>query len=131
MPRALLSVSDKTNLVEIAQGLTALGWDLVTSGGTGKALEAAGLTIVPVERLTHVPEMLGGRVKTLHPAIHAGILARDGDLAELGEHGFAPIDVVICNLYPFQQVTRQADVTLEDAVENIDIGGVTLLRAAA
>lgn len=133
MPRALISVSDKTNLIPFAQGLVALGWDIVASGGTHKILEANGLTIVPIERVTNQPEMLGGRVKTLHPAIHAGILARDSqeDLEELKAAGFAPIDLVVCNLYPFQQATSQANASLEDAIENIDIGGVTLLRAAA
>jgi phosphoribosylaminoimidazolecarboxamide formyltransferase/IMP cyclohydrolase len=133
MPRALISVSDKTALVPFAQGLAALGWDIVASGGTRQALEATGLSIVALERLTNLPEMLGGRVKTLHPAIHAGILARDhaDDLEELKQAGFAPIDLVVCNLYPFGQVIGQANVTLEEAIEHIDIGGVTLLRAAA
>lgn len=133
MPRALLSVSDTSNLVELAQGLSALGWDLVASGGTRKALEAAGLTIVALERVTGLPEMLGGRVKTLHPAIHAGILARDteDDLHELREQGFAPIDLVVCNLYPFEAVINQNETDLATAIEHIDIGGVTLLRAAA
>lgn len=131
MPRALLSVSDKTNLAEFAAGLAALGWDLVASGGSRQALLDAGLDVVAVERVTNSPEMLGGRVKTLHPAIHAGILARDSDLDELREHGFAPIDLVVCNLYPFQAVTAKNAVSLDEAIEHIDIGGVTLLRAAA
>jgi phosphoribosylaminoimidazolecarboxamide formyltransferase / IMP cyclohydrolase len=133
MPRALLSVSDKTNLVEFASALAELGWDLVASGGTEKALTTAGLTVVPIERLTGNPEMLGGRVKTLHPAIHAGILARDStaDLDELRLVGFAPIELVVCNLYPFSEAVRQAGATLEEAIEHIDIGGVTLLRGAA
>ena len=133
MPRALLSVSDKTGITELAAGLVALGWDLVASGGTQAALEASGLQVVPIERVTSSSEMLGGRVKTLHPAIHAGILARDSDqdYEELRNAGYAPIDLVVCNLYPFQQTTQQADTSLEQAIEKIDIGGVTLLRGAA
>jgi phosphoribosylaminoimidazolecarboxamide formyltransferase/IMP cyclohydrolase len=128
-----MSVFDKTHLVDFARQLVNAGWDIVASGGTQKALEAAGISVVPVERVTGSPEMLGGRVKTLHPAIHAGILARDSedDLAQLREAGYAPIDLVVCNLYPFRQVISQTGVSLEDAIENIDIGGVTLLRAAA
>ncbi|MBN1201356.1 MAG: bifunctional phosphoribosylaminoimidazolecarboxamide formyltransferase/IMP cyclohydrolase [Anaerolineae bacterium] len=133
MPRAILSVYDKSGLEEFAQGLVELGWDLVASGGTARVLEAAELQVTPVERLTQFPEMLGGRVKTLHPAIHAAILARDveSDLEMLHEHSFAPIDMVVCNLYPFQATVAQPDVTLAEAIEQIDIGGVTLLRAAA
>ncbi|MGB7341746.1 MAG: bifunctional phosphoribosylaminoimidazolecarboxamide formyltransferase/IMP cyclohydrolase [Phototrophicaceae bacterium] len=133
MPRALLSVSDKTGIVEFGRDLVELGWELVASGGTAKALQGADLQVTPVEQLTGLPEMLGGRVKTLHPAIHAGILARDKgeDLAEIAEHGYAPINMVICNLYPFQETVAQLGVTLQDAIEKIDIGGVTLIRAAA
>jgi len=133
MPRALLSPYDKTGLVEFASVLAELGWDLVASGGTEKVLQAAGLSVVSVSRLTGLPEMLGGRVKTLHPAIHAGILARgtEEDLEGLASYGYAPIDMVICNLYPFRETVAQAGVTLQDAVEQIDIGGVTLLRSAA
>ncbi len=133
MPRALLSVYDKTGLVDFASSLVRFGWDLVASGGTEKALRDASLPVTAVEQLTHVPEMLGGRVKTLHPAIHAGILARDRpeDLEDLRANGFAPINMVVCNLYPFQETVAQAGVTMQDAIEEIDIGGVTLLRAAA
>ncbi|GAB5492559.1 MAG: bifunctional phosphoribosylaminoimidazolecarboxamide formyltransferase/IMP cyclohydrolase [Phototrophicaceae bacterium] len=133
MPRALLSVSDKVGIVELGQNLAALGWELVASGGTAKALQDAGLQVTPVEQVTGLPEMLGGRVKTLHPAIHAGILARDKgeDLSEIAEHGYAPINMVVCNLYPFQATVSQLGVTLQDAIEKIDIGGVTLIRAAA
>lgn len=131
MPRALFSVSDKTGLETLAQGLAQLGWDLVASGGTAQKLTESGIEVVPVERVTNSPEMLGGRVKTLHPAIHAGILARDSDLDELKQTGYAPIDLVVCNLYPFQKVTSQPGVSLDEAIENIDIGGVTLLRGAA
>jgi phosphoribosylaminoimidazolecarboxamide formyltransferase / IMP cyclohydrolase len=133
MPRALLSVSDKEGIVEFGTALTELGWELVASGGTANALQEAGLAVTPVEQLTGLPEMLGGRVKTLHPAIHAGILARDkgSDMSEIAEYGYAPINMVVCNLYPFQEIVSKTGVSLQDAIENIDIGGVTLLRAAA
>ncbi|MFN8529646.1 MAG: bifunctional phosphoribosylaminoimidazolecarboxamide formyltransferase/IMP cyclohydrolase [Anaerolineae bacterium] len=133
MPRALLSVHDKTGLIEFAKSLVDYGWDLVASGGTERALRDAGLAVTSVEHLTGVGQMLGGRVKTLHPAIHAGILARDNeaDFAELRTAGYAPINMVVCNLYPFQSTVSQPNVTLQDAIEQIDIGGVTLLRAAA
>lgn len=133
MPRALFSVYDKTGLVAFASALIDLGWDLVASGGTERALRDAGMPVTAVEQLTKSPEMLGGRVKTLHPAIHAGILARDRaeDLDALKEHGFAPINMVVCNLYPFQETVSKPGVALQDAIEEIDIGGVTLLRAAA
>lgn len=133
MPRALLSVSEKTGLVEFAAGLLGHGYDLVASGGTERALREARLPVTPVEQVTGISEMLGGRVKTLHPAIFAGILARDRaeDLAELRQHGYAPIALVICNLYPFQMTAADPDATPEAVIEQIDIGGVTLLRAAA
>ncbi|MCU0496738.1 MAG: bifunctional phosphoribosylaminoimidazolecarboxamide formyltransferase/IMP cyclohydrolase [Anaerolineae bacterium] len=133
MPRALLSVHDKTDITKFAATLVQLGWDLVASGGTQKALQEAGLPVTPVEQLTGFPEMLGGRVKTLHPAIHAGIMARDRqeDLADLAAQNFAPINMVVCNLYPFRETISQKGVTLQDAIEQIDIGGVTLIRAAA
>lgn len=133
MPRVLVSVYDKTGLVELATELAERGWELVASGGTEKALHDAGLQVTPLQQLTGMPEMLDGRVKTLHPAIHAGILARDrqSDFEELARHGFSPINMVICNLYPFQETVAQPGVTLQDAIEQIDIGGVTLLRAAA
>jgi len=133
MPRALMSVYDKTGLVEFATELVQMGWELVASGGTEKTLVDAGLSVTPVSQLTGMPEMLGGRVKTLHPAIHAGILARDrgDDLDEIGQHGYAPINMVVCNLYPFEETISNPNATLQDAIEQIDIGGVTLLRAAA
>jgi phosphoribosylaminoimidazolecarboxamide formyltransferase / IMP cyclohydrolase len=133
MPRALLSVYDKSGLVEFATVLSNAGYDLVASGGTEQALRAAGFAVTPVEQLTGFADMLGGRVKTLHPAIHAGILARDTeqDLDELTHAGYAPINLVVCNLYPFLQTVSKASVSVQDAVEQIDIGGVTLLRAAA
>ncbi|MCC7354584.1 MAG: bifunctional phosphoribosylaminoimidazolecarboxamide formyltransferase/IMP cyclohydrolase [Anaerolineae bacterium] len=132
-PRALLSTYDRTGLADFARGLVALGYELVASGGTARALGAEGLPVTPVESLTGYPEMLGGRVKTLHPAIHGGILARrtPEHLAELAQHGLAPIDLVAVNLYPFSQTVARPGVTLAEAVEQIDIGGVALLRAAA
>ena len=133
MPRALLSVYDKTDIVKFATTLVELGWDLVASGGTEKALHEANLPVISVSQLTGMPEMLDGRVKTLHPAIHAGILTRNRqeDIDTLSEHGYAPINMVVCNLYPFQETVAQKGITLQDAIEQIDIGGVTLLRAAA
>jgi phosphoribosylaminoimidazolecarboxamide formyltransferase/IMP cyclohydrolase len=133
MPRALLSVFDKTDIVPFATQLAALGYDLVASGGTEQALRSAGLAVTAVETLTGFTNMLSGRVKTLHPAIHAGILSRntEEDLQELANAGFAPIGLIVCNLYPFQEVVARSGTTLQDALEYIDIGGVTLLRAAA
>ena len=131
--RALISVSDKTGLETFASELRLLGWDLIASGGTAKALRTAGLDVAEVSDVTGFPEILGGRVKTLHPAIHGGILARrtPEHLAELDAHGLAPIDLVVCNLYPFQDTVADPETTEAEAVEQIDIGGVTLLRAAA
>jgi phosphoribosylaminoimidazolecarboxamide formyltransferase / IMP cyclohydrolase len=134
MPRALISVFDKTGLDEFAPGLVELGVELVASGGTAAYISELGLQVTPVDELTDVPELLGGRVKTLHPRIHAAILARldrPEDLATLEEHGIEPFDLVCINLYPFAQVAGQKDVREEDAVEMIDIGGPAMLRAAA
>ncbi|XP_054579323.1 bifunctional purine biosynthesis protein ATIC isoform X1 [Eptesicus fuscus] len=130
---ALCSVSDKTGLVEFARNLTSVGLSLIASGGTAKALRDAGLAVRDVSELTGFPEMLGGRVKTLHPAVHAGILARNipEDNADMAKLDFNLIRVVVCNLYPFVKTVASPDVTVEKAVEQIDIGGVTLLRAAA
>ncbi len=133
MKQAILSVSDKTGLAALAQALHELDYALIASGGTARAIAAAGLPVQEVADLTGAPEMLGGRVKTLHPAVHGGILARNiaSDQADLAAQGYHNIDLVVCNLYPFQQTVAQEDVTLAEAVEQIDIGGVTLLRAAA
>jgi phosphoribosylaminoimidazolecarboxamide formyltransferase/IMP cyclohydrolase len=133
MPIALLSVSDKTGLVDFAQALQPLGWEFVASGGTATVLKQVGLKVADVSAVTGSPEMLGGRVKTLHPIIHGGILAQPNaaDQAELAQHNIQMIDMVVCNLYPFQQTIGTAGVTLAEAIEYIDIGGVTLLRAAA
>ena len=130
---ALLSVYDKKGLVPFGRGLAAAGWELVASGGTAQALREAGLAVTDVAEVTGAPEMLGGRVKTLHPAIHGAILARErtADRAELEAQGMAPIDLVVCNLYPFAETVARPDVTAAEAVEQIDIGGVALLRAAA
>ncbi len=133
MPTALLSVWDKTGLGAFAAALQASGWDLVASGGTAKALVNEKLRVVEVSELTGEPEMLGGRVKTLHPAVHAGLLARatPADQAALAERGWAAIDMVVVNLYPFEQAVVRPDATPEEIIEMIDIGGVALLRAAA
>ena len=134
MPRALISVSDKRGIVAFAQGLVELGWDVVSTGGTAAALRSAGITVTPVDEVTGFPELLDGRVKTLHPAIHGALLARrdlPAHVAAIGEHGIVPIDLVAVNLYPFQMTTSQPGVSFEDAVENIDIGGPSMLRSAA
>src|SRR5919199_1131450 len=133
MPTALLSVSDKTGLVDFARGLAELGWQLVSTGGTARALRDAGLAARDVSDLTGSPEMLDGRVKTLHPAIHGGLLARrdrPDHLATLAEHGIGEIDLLVSNLYPFTQ-TVASGAGREECVENIDIGGPALIRGAA
>src|SRR6266516_2035332 len=133
MRRALLSVSDKTGLVELARGLAARGFELVSTGGTARALGAVGLPVTNVAAVTGVPEMMDGRVKTLHPKIHGGILARrdrPDHVRSMEEHGIAPIDMVVVNLYPFAATVAKPGCTLEDAIENIDIGGPALVRAA-
>ncbi len=130
--RALISVYKKDGIDEFARGLAELGWELVASGGTAAHLEELGLQVERVESLTEFPEMLGGRVKTLHPRIHAGILQRGAEDAQtLGEHGIAPFDLVCVNLYPFSEVAGKYGVREEDAVEMIDIGGPSMLRGAA
>ncbi len=133
MPIALLSVSDKSGLIDFARSLAQLGWEFIASGGTAKTLREAGLTVTDVAQVTGAPEMLGGRVKTLHPVIHAGILARptEEDRGELASHNIKEIDMVVCNLYPFQKTVAQPYISLNEAIEQIDIGGVALLRAAA
>jgi phosphoribosylaminoimidazolecarboxamide formyltransferase/IMP cyclohydrolase len=132
--RALISTYDKTGLDVFARGLAELGWELVASGGTATYLEELGLEVARVEALTDFPEMLGGRVKTLHPRIHAGILARrdnEEDVATLAHHGIEFFDLVCINLYPFEHVAAQKGVTESDAVEMIDVGGPSMLRGAA
>jgi phosphoribosylaminoimidazolecarboxamide formyltransferase / IMP cyclohydrolase len=132
--RALLSVSDKRGLAEFARGLAALGWEIVSTGGTAEALRRAGVAVIPVEQVTGFPEMMDGRVKTLHPKVHGGVLARrdhPADRAALERHGITPIDLVAVNLYPFRDTVARPDVTFEQAIEQIDIGGPSLLRSAA
>ncbi len=130
--RALLSVSDKTGLIDLARALAARNVELLSTGGTAKAIREAGLPVKDVSDVTGFPEMMDGRVKTLHPMVHGGLLGRAGtDDAVMAEHGIAPIDLLVLNLYPFESVTARADCSLADAVENIDIGGPAMLRSAA
>lgn len=133
MPVVLISVYDKTGLSRFATALVAKGWNILASGGTARAIAAAGLPVKDVSEYTHSPEILGGRVKTLHPAIHGGILSRgsDTDKAELAHIGGSEIDMVVCNLYPFEKTITKEGVSEADCVEEIDIGGIALLRAAA
>jgi phosphoribosylaminoimidazolecarboxamide formyltransferase / IMP cyclohydrolase len=134
MPRALLSVSDKTGITDLARGLVARGFTLVSTGGTRRALSDAGLKVTNVSELTGVPEMMDGRVKTLHPALHGGILARrdhPADLAALEQLGFGLVDLVVVNLYPFARTASNPDTPFDALVEEIDIGGPSLVRAAA
>ncbi|MBN8610233.1 MAG: hypothetical protein J0L92_06600 [Deltaproteobacteria bacterium] len=133
MPIAILSVHNKTGLIEFAQSLASLGWTLLASGGTAKMLREQNIPVTEVADYTKSPEILGGRVKTLHPAIHGGLLARptDEDHQQLLNLGWDYIDLVAVNLYPFEATIAKPDVTHADAIENIDIGGVTLIRAAA
>ncbi|MBP6252658.1 MAG: bifunctional phosphoribosylaminoimidazolecarboxamide formyltransferase/IMP cyclohydrolase, partial [Rubrivivax sp.] len=131
---ALISVSDKTGVLDFARALHAAGVQLLSTGGTARLLAEAGLPVTEVAELTGFPEMLDGRVKTLHPRVHGGLLARrdlPAHMAALAEHGIQPIDLLVVNLYPFAQATARPDCTLEDAIENIDIGGPAMLRAAA
>src|SRR5512143_1986412 len=133
MPTAILSVHTKTGLTEFAKGLADLGWMLLASGGTAKLLRDTNIPVTEVADYTKSPEILGGRVKTLHPAVHGGLLARptDEDHQQLLELGWDYIDLVAVNLYPFEETIAKPAVTYADAIENIDIGGVTLIRAAA
>ena len=132
--RALISLSDKTGVVDFARELTALGVQLISTGGTAKTLRDAGLDVTDVSAVTGFPEMMDGRVKTLHPKIHGAFLAlRDNDehMSSMREHGIEPIDLVVVNLYPFEQTVAKDDVSLEEAVENIDIGGPAMIRSAS
>jgi phosphoribosylaminoimidazolecarboxamide formyltransferase/IMP cyclohydrolase len=134
MKTALLSVSDKAGVLDLARELAALGYRLLSTGGTARLLADAGLTVTEVAEVTGFPEMLDGRVKTLNPRIHAGLLARRDlpeHMAALAKHGIDPIDILVVNLYPFEQTVARADCTFDDAIENIDIGGPAMLRAAA
>lgn len=132
--RAIVSVSDKSGVIDFARGLKELGVDIFSTGGTKKSLEGAGVNIYSVSELTGFPEILGGRVKTLHPAVHGGILARRDlpqHLSELTRNRIEPIDMVVVNLYPFVETVSKAEVSLAEALENIDIGGPTMIRSAA
>ncbi len=133
-PTALLSVSNKDGLVPLAEGLLAAGYQLISSGGTAAALAAAGLPVTKVADHTGAPEILGGRVKTLHPRIHGGILARRSEAshqADLAAQAIPPIDVVVVNLYPFKETVADPEVAFDTAIDNIDIGGPAMVRAAA
>jgi len=132
--RALLSVSDKTGIEELGAGLVDRGWEILSTGGTAGRLREAGVPVTDVKDATGHPEMMDGRVKTLHPAIHAGLLARrdrPDDMAALVEHGYAPIDLVAVNLYPFRETVARGDVPVGEAMAKVDIGGPTMIRAAA
>src|SRR5574339_114696 len=132
--RALLSVSDKSGLVELGQGLVALGAELVSTGGTAKTLAGAGLPVTGISAVTGFPEMMDGRVKTLHPNIHGGILARRNrpdDLDAIARHGIRPVDIVVVNLYPFARAAANPETPFDALVEEIDIGGPSMVRAAA
>jgi len=132
--RALISVSDKTGLVELAKKLHRWNIQILSTGGTARLLEENGIPMIPVSDYTKSPQMLDGRVKTLHPKIHAGLLAKRDNpehMRQLAEQGYLPIDLVVVNLYPFEKTVANPDCTFEQAIENIDIGGPTLLRAAA
>src|ERR671913_637245 len=134
MPRALLSVSDKSGLVDLGRGLAARGYEIVSTGGTAKTLAEAGLKVGNVSDVTGVPEMMDGRVKTLHPKIHGGILARrhhPEDLELARQHGIGLVDLVVVNLYPFVETAARPGIHFDDLVEQIDIGGPRLVRAAA
>jgi len=132
--RAVVSVSNKAGVIEFAQGLAEMGVEMISTGGTARALKEAGVQVKDVSEITGFPEMMDGRVKTLHPKVHGGILARrdvEGDIQAMEDNGIKPIDLVAVNLYPFEQTISKPDVTLEDAIENIDIGGPCMVRASA
>jgi len=134
MPRALLSVYDKTGLTDFARGLLAAGWELISTGGTFRALAEAGLPAREIEDVTQFPEMLDGRVKTLHPAVHGGLLARrdvPAHMSAIAQHGIEPIDLVAVNLYPFRETAAKSGIQPHDVIEQIDIGGPSMLRSAA
>jgi phosphoribosylaminoimidazolecarboxamide formyltransferase/IMP cyclohydrolase len=133
MPSAILSVHNKTGLIEFASALTSLSWKLLASGGSARLLRENDIPVTEVADYTGSPEILGGRVKTLHPAIHGGLLARptEGDHRQLLDLGWDFIDLVAVNLYPFEETIARPGAAYMDAIENIDIGGVTLIRAAA
>lgn len=132
--RVLISLSDKTGAVDFAKGLSDFGVQFLSTGGTATILRESGLNVMDVSEYTGFPEMLDGRVKTLHPKVHGGLLGLRGNPAHvetMKKHGIEPIDMVVVNLYPFKQTIAKPDCTFEDAIENIDIGGPTMLRSAA
>lgn len=132
--RAVVSVSDKKGVVEFARELSSMGVEILSTGGTAKTMREAGVPVKDVSEHTGFPEMLDGRVKTLHPKIHGGLLSRRGnekDMEEIKKHGIDTIDMVVVNLYPFEATISKPDVTFDDAIENIDIGGPTMLRSAS
>src|SRR5210317_2522614 len=130
--RALVSVSDKSDLIPFVKGLADLGAEILSTGGTAKQLRDAGIDAIEVSDKTGFPEIMDGRVKTLHPVIHGGLLGRRGtDEGVMEEHGIEPIDLLVVNLYPFEQTIARDDATLDDAIENIDIGGPAMIRAAS
>jgi len=131
---ALLSVSDKTGIVDLAEGLVRAGYQIISSGGTHAVLQAAGIPVMKVSEYTGSPEILNGRVKTLHPKIHGGILAQRGNPQhdiDRNANDIKLIDIVVVNLYPFKETVRRPDVTIDEAIENIDIGGPSMIRSAA
>ena len=132
--RALVSVSDKSGLVDFVKGLVGLGWEIIATGGTRKLLEESGVKTIGISEVTAFPEILDGRVKTLHPKVHGGILARrelPEHMATLAEQGIETIDLVCVNLYPFRQTIAREGVSMAEAIENIDIGGPSMVRSAA
>ena len=134
MKRALVSVSDKTNLVSFVQNLVELGYEIISTGGTKKTLEEAGINVIAIDEVTGFPEILEGRVKTLHPLVHGGLLAKRNDAhhqEQVKENNIEYIDLVCVNLYPFAKTIQNPEATHEDKIENIDIGGPSMLRSAA
>lgn len=132
--RALISVSDKRDVLQMARGLKELGIEILSTGGTARVLKEEGIEVKEISDFTGFPEMLDGRVKTLHPKVHGGLLGRrdlPDHIEQMERHGIEPIDMVVVNLYPFEQTVARADCTLEEAIENIDIGGPAMIRSAA
>ena len=132
--RALVSLSDKTGAVQLGQTLHAMGVQILSTGGTARSLQEAGIPVMEVSRYTGFPEMMDGRIKTLHPKIHGALLGKRDDaehMKQMKTHGIEPIDLVVVNLYPFEKTVAKPDCTLEEAIENIDIGGPTMLRSSA
>ena len=132
--RALVSVSDKTGAVQLGQTLHAMGVQILSTGGTARSLQEAGIPVMEVSRYTGFPEMMDGRIKTLHPKIHGALLGKRDNAEHMKQmkiHGIEPIDLVVVNLYPFEKTVAKPDCTLEEAIENIDIGGPTMLRSSA